>query len=435
MLRLLSKSALTFALLLGATSLSAQNLRDTSGPAELPPSNFTGKQYVDSNGCVFVRAGFDGAVTWVPRVSRNRQVICGFQPTFAAAAPEPTPQPEPEPTIVATPTVTPEVEAPVVVAAPEPEPTPEPTVVIATPRVTTQPAPVATPRVRVATPAPRRVVAAPTPAPAPMPAAKPAAVATAPVVAESSSSCPKYTGISAKYGGTKGVRCGPQAVHPGKYAPGYDFPAHGTPGKPNQMAGHIVKPAPEIAIPPGYKSAFDDDRFNPHRGKQTREGFYQMRLVWTAGVPRRLVDQNTGKDVTGLFPGLKFPFISQKTQDEYVARHGWPTDPAVAPAAKNVVVSTKNSPEPLSAKPTAVPAPAANGHRFVQIGMFSHTSKADKAVRRLQQMGLPVKIADVTRKGIPYRIVVAGPFGSASSLQNGLNAVHRAGYTNARTRK
>jgi len=66
-------------------SASAQALRDAGPPAELPPPDFTGNQYVDSEGCVFIRAGTDGTVIWVPRVTRTREQLCGFQPSAAVS--------------------------------------------------------------------------------------------------------------------------------------------------------------------------------------------------------------------------------------------------------------------------------------------------------------------------------------------------------------
>ena len=59
--------AFAFALLLAALPAEAEPIR----PAELPPADYAGQQYVDSKGCMFVRAGAGGKVVWVPRVSRE----------------------------------------------------------------------------------------------------------------------------------------------------------------------------------------------------------------------------------------------------------------------------------------------------------------------------------------------------------------------------
>ncbi len=60
---------------------------EANGPAEPPPAGFSGSQFIDSKGCVFVRAGLNGGVAWVPRVDVNRQPLCGYKPTVASAAP------------------------------------------------------------------------------------------------------------------------------------------------------------------------------------------------------------------------------------------------------------------------------------------------------------------------------------------------------------
>ena len=41
-------------------------------------------QYVDSQGCAFIRVGFSGPARWVPRVTRQRRQVCGLPPSMSA---------------------------------------------------------------------------------------------------------------------------------------------------------------------------------------------------------------------------------------------------------------------------------------------------------------------------------------------------------------
>ena len=51
------------------------------GPAEPPPADFAGRQYIDSRGCVFLR---DAEGTWTARRSRDGTAVCGYPPTLSA---------------------------------------------------------------------------------------------------------------------------------------------------------------------------------------------------------------------------------------------------------------------------------------------------------------------------------------------------------------
>lgn len=51
----------------------------SAAPAELPPASYTGAQYVDSAGCVFIRPGPD--TEWEPRRTRDGGPLCGYEPT------------------------------------------------------------------------------------------------------------------------------------------------------------------------------------------------------------------------------------------------------------------------------------------------------------------------------------------------------------------
>ncbi len=138
---------------MSAMALDAKPLSEAGGPAEVPPASFKGKQYVDSRGCVFVRAGVGKSVTWVPRVTRDRQAVCGFAPSLGRQVAASTPKPK----RVVRPTP---VQSIVVAPAPTPVAKPRNTAVVAAPRAVAAPQP----RVVVSRPTPKpRVVAKPKP--------------------------------------------------------------------------------------------------------------------------------------------------------------------------------------------------------------------------------------------------------------------------------
>ena len=73
---------------------AAQSLRAVDGPAELPPAGYAANRYVDSRGCVFIRAGYGPNTVWVPQVTRDRKLLCGQAPSLP---PEPAAGPAPKP--------------------------------------------------------------------------------------------------------------------------------------------------------------------------------------------------------------------------------------------------------------------------------------------------------------------------------------------------
>ncbi len=52
-----------------------------AGPAEQPPEDFPGRQYIDSRGCVFLRLDAGG---WEARLARDASPVCGYPPTLSA---------------------------------------------------------------------------------------------------------------------------------------------------------------------------------------------------------------------------------------------------------------------------------------------------------------------------------------------------------------
>lgn len=79
--------------LLASLSLAGAGLAQTAtdGPQETPPADFIEPQYVDSRGCVFMRAGVEGDIRWVGRVTPEGAPLCGYLPSIAELEPAPEP--------------------------------------------------------------------------------------------------------------------------------------------------------------------------------------------------------------------------------------------------------------------------------------------------------------------------------------------------------
>lgn len=373
-----------------ATAATAQNRR----PAELPPSGFAGQQYVDSKGCLYVRAGHGGQTNWVARIDRTRKPICGMTPsvnTMAAARRAL------------------ETEQPVRAAPPPPAPAP----VAAAPRPQPVARPAPPPQPQYVAPAPARVAPVPT---------HNAPLGTNPVLGASrTAGCPAHAPYGQTYqrAGTSGtiLVCGTQPPQftgqrrgtvdqQGSLSPAgsaYDRVAQANwgPDTPINYAPQFADQAIQVRPPKGYKAAWDDGRLNPNRARGTVGGHTQMQQVWTTDeVPQR---------------GINEP------------RHQNWLEKIVNPQPKkrqNVAVSYKSAPQV-----------AVSAGRLVQIGSFGVPENANRAAQRLQSMGLPVRISRSTIKGKPVQVVSAGPFANGEQAQAALSAARRAGFSDAILRR
>lgn len=379
---------------LSATILSctlAQSLaaRTLGGPANLPPNGFSGQQFVDDRGCVFLRAGFGGAVNWVPRVKADRSALCGFPPTFGAAVAatvEADMQPDPQAGT-----------APVVIA----QPAPTPRVATAVQRnqglygkpVVGDPIPLFP-----MTPPARQMVAAPMVLAQPVLANVQPTYATAPTggptgaQAQCFSVAPRLETVVLRSGGTALVCTRGDGTLSGWRSPVFAQGATGASLTANMMQGATLATgysAPRMANaiptpPPGYRLAWDDDRLNPLRGVGTAIGQAQQDQVWTRDIPAHL---------------------------------------AIAPqaatgAAARTTVSTMSS-------------PARGGQAYVQVGTFGQPANATGVKARLTALGLPVSTSTITRKGRVLQIVFAGPFATATEVQSALATAQSAGFSDA----
>ena len=437
----------------GGQVAEAQTLRAAGPPAEVPPASYKGKQYVDSRGCIYIRAGIDGNVNWVPRVTRSRKQLCGYQPTSVEGATKSAGQSAPAFEVI----TLPEAAQPGATAA---QATAKPAAAAsrpATPRSAPTAAPAAAPTV-VTTAKPRRTANTTSANPArvttaaPRRAVKPAPVAAPPVpvieeAAPASVGCAGASAISQQYINTgPNVRCGPQQESPITY--GRDDRNSSLLLAPNTrvLPVHVYqqrRSEADIMVPEGYRAVWDDDRLNPRRaertsapsaisphstvpagyirvereddrmnamrGRGTSEGDAQMAEIWTNTVPRKLV---------------------RKPVDRQTVRLNGPAARSAAEARGPLILRLSTRSEPKSETAAAVP------RRYVRAATFADAESARAAAQALaQRTGLPVRLGTVTRKGQSYKVVLAGPFSETGAGEKALNAVQGAGYPKARLSK
>ncbi len=444
---------------LGLGVVHAQSYSALDSPAEFPPSNYKGKQYVDSRGCVYIRAGVDGNTTWVPRVSRDRKVICGFKPTFAEPVAGTAKPPRLDKDVVTIAPAAKPTESPAIFGTSKPKAkAPATTATAAKPKVT-PPAP--KPAVR-ATAKPKTTTSRTTTSSGqPLfttPTAVPPANATTRKTTASTTTAPRRTsaqparaagslspcrGGASTYKGMK-VRCGPQSENP--VTPGSGNPTAASPkmqfdrqsslrrGTPGQIVREgEVSPQTRVLprhvyesnlvtqvqadVPEGYRRVFDDGRLNPRRAEMTFAGKAQTDKIWTRRTPRRLIPREVGDAA-----------VASTGSSSRSSTWGAPFEPEpVARSAATPIAPASVSTRSAAAEKTM----RVSGTPYVQVGIFDTSSEAQSVARQVRRLGLPVRIGKYQRGQETRRIVLAGPFNAAKSAEAALDKTHGAGFGSA----
>ena len=410
--------AAALALILSGQSVQAQSSRV---PAEFPPTSFSGNQFVDSEGCAFIRAEVGGIVTWVPRVDRRRNQLCSFQSTFAQVASAP---------MVAEPVS--DVDAPIETVA----------------SIATAPSLVQIPTASTATArSPQIVRNAPVLAAAPVVAAiLQAAPAPKLTLAEL---CVDKTGlqqgfISSTTGET--IDCGGAAPVPAAAAPlrmtiaqicanmretGRNFV--------NVKTGAAVQCGPQTQLlaasaPMGTATENCPATMLFGAGQDVRCG-PQTQSITTRTTTFDASAQVTRSTVSVSKAPQSIPASNplDAAQREVLSvpegyTRVW-SDGRHNPN-RSLPQTTADVAPTFEARLSTRTAPVATTHRYVQVGVFANVDNAQVLGARFMGMDLPVGLANSSRG----KVVVLGPFASANALNRGLTAARGAGFSDAYTR-
>ncbi len=445
-----SAAALAAAALLWGAAATGLTLSQAATPAEAPPPGFSKEVFVDSRGCVYVRASIGSTVNWVPRLSRDRKtVICGMTPSAsvaaapaagAAAPPEPPAPPAPPPVAAAPP-------AP---AASAPAPAPAARAPAAR---AAAPAPAPTPKRTAHLPAPSAAApAAAAPPPAPSPGSSPAPegfdrTLAVTCTADGSAlrvriggdtvkiSCPAGMSRDVAYIVTHGDGSRSRLIaHPAPATRTAAAPA--APG-PDVIIGNRAPGEPNTAFGNGYGFSHDYPPQDPVPGIATAGRTAPVAPVApaaraTPAAPAPTAQAGARNAGDGIFeatpgPGSPAPSIpagyrpawdDDRLNPNRGPRSGSATAPmpqargAAKPAAGNAASATMSRP------------------RYVQVGAFRQAGNARNAVANIQRLGMSAATSH-TRSGLTQ--VLAGPFTDPAELQRALRTL-RGHYPDAYTR-
>ncbi|WP_373354441.1 SPOR domain-containing protein [Pseudoroseicyclus sp. CXY001] len=458
-------------------------------PAEFPPANYAGNQFVDSEGCAFIRAGLDGGLEWVPRMSPQREQLCGYVPTFDTPPAQTIATNQPQGFFGL-----PDIDGS---SGPIRPGTAAPTGPVATAAAPAAPARVAP--AAPAAPAPRRItlaeacagrtgvqpglIRASTGQPVDCGSAAPTVVASAaaapamlipamaPVAASGPIGAPIPTGptvrrltlASACAEVAAGRSLIDQSTGRPLSCPAAPMPIPVTtapsgpvlPGAPSMAGRPVTATAPMVVVstpssaaqplPAGLAASCPSGVFSyteflsgggglpircgpqaqaPHSaGNAAAVTASAPGTLSTFGAPAPAAAGAAvpiSNPVVGVVPNAPPPGYERAWDDGRVNLHR-----GTAGAAG--VLSTSSA--PVVSAPSAAPSAAPAG-RYVQVGTYAEPGNAQRAVTRLQAMGLPVGIMQAGG----MQAVAAGPFSSAQALQNALNAARGAGYADAYVR-